>query len=225
MKCHTLSERHLFLYETCVKLQQASLFIEDWFYFHLFVFASQLQSHRHVKQVYTIIAYGYFFLPGIKISPKCSSHFHTLSLLACSQLRRQCVVVIKTNKSNYQTRLSFHSAHISSLQIFLFSLFFKISWEQVFQLAWAGPTPGEIQLWLALRFQVKLTGSPAMLIELKERSQCWDFNLKVLLYSAGVWFCVLDEASRKYPFGAAVSPLLSWWRFDHRLVCGQHHCS
>lgn len=46
----------------------------------------------------------FLLFPGIKISTKCFSHFHTLSVLACSQLRCRCVVIIKTNKRKYLGR-------------------------------------------------------------------------------------------------------------------------
>lgn len=52
---------YLFLYETCVELQQASVYCRLISVLPL-LFAGQLQSHRRVKRVYTIIAYGYFFL-------------------------------------------------------------------------------------------------------------------------------------------------------------------
>lgn len=84
------------------------------------------ESQTFKTSLYSNSKWIFLPFPGIKISPKCLSHFHTLSL-GCSQLRHQCVVVIKTNERNYQTRLSFNVTRISSFHIFFpcFSFFFN----------------------------------------------------------------------------------------------------
>lgn len=76
------------------------------FSFTSLVCRSITESQTCKTSLYNNSIWIFLPFPGIKISPKCLSHFHTLSSLACSQLRRQCVVVIKTNKRNYLGRLN-----------------------------------------------------------------------------------------------------------------------